>query len=202
MNVRDEPGGSRPKDEKCVFLVNPASANGSTGRRWPELARRAAAAGLEGDTLFSERPGHLVGARARGGARRRRPARRRRRRRIRQRGRERPRRASAPQPDVAVIARGTGWDFVRTFGIPRKLERGGADRARGRRPHDRPRPRLLPRLGRLGRDVDLRERRQRRHERRDRQARERDDEGARRQGLVPLGDVRRLLGLAGDRRSS
>ena len=43
-----------------VFLVNPASANGSTGRRWPELARRAAAAGLEGDTLFSERPGHLA----------------------------------------------------------------------------------------------------------------------------------------------
>jgi YegS/Rv2252/BmrU family lipid kinase len=42
-----------------VFLVNPASANGSTGRRWPELARRAAAAGLEGDALVSERPGHL-----------------------------------------------------------------------------------------------------------------------------------------------
>ena len=45
--------------ERTVFLVNPASANGSTGRRWPELARRAASAGLEGDTLFSERPGHL-----------------------------------------------------------------------------------------------------------------------------------------------
>jgi len=43
-----------------VFLVNPASANGSTGRRWPELARRAAAAGLEGATLFSERQGHLA----------------------------------------------------------------------------------------------------------------------------------------------
>ena len=26
-----------------VFLVNPASANGSTGRRWPEIARRRAA---------------------------------------------------------------------------------------------------------------------------------------------------------------
>ena len=43
-----------------VFLVNPASANGSTGRRWPELARRAAALGLDGDTLLSERPGHLT----------------------------------------------------------------------------------------------------------------------------------------------
>jgi diacylglycerol kinase (ATP) len=43
-----------------VFLVNPASANGSTGRRWPELARRAAALGLQGETLVSERPGHLA----------------------------------------------------------------------------------------------------------------------------------------------
>ena len=43
-----------------VFLVNPAAANGSTGRRWPELARRAAALGLQGETLVSERPGHLA----------------------------------------------------------------------------------------------------------------------------------------------
>ena len=42
-----------------VFVVNPASANGSTGRRWPEIARRAAAAGLEGDDA------HLDPARAR-----------------------------------------------------------------------------------------------------------------------------------------
>jgi YegS/Rv2252/BmrU family lipid kinase len=42
-----------------VFLVNPASANGATGRRWAELERRAAALGLEGETLVSERPGHL-----------------------------------------------------------------------------------------------------------------------------------------------
>ena len=40
-----------------VFLVNPASANGSTGRRWAEMAHRAATKGLEGDALFSERPG-------------------------------------------------------------------------------------------------------------------------------------------------
>src|SRR6185312_4181577 len=43
-----------------AFLVNPASGNGATGRRWPELARRASALGLEGDTLLSERPGHLI----------------------------------------------------------------------------------------------------------------------------------------------
>ena len=59
MNTRDEPGASRAEPGTRVFLVNPAAANGSTGRRWPELARRAAAAGLEGDTLHSERPGHL-----------------------------------------------------------------------------------------------------------------------------------------------
>jgi diacylglycerol kinase (ATP) len=44
---------------ETVFLVNPASDNGATGRRWPELARRAQARGLSGDSLVSERPGHL-----------------------------------------------------------------------------------------------------------------------------------------------
>jgi len=43
-----------------VFLVNPASDNGRTGRRWPELAHRAARLGLEGETLFSEHAGHLI----------------------------------------------------------------------------------------------------------------------------------------------
>jgi len=104
-----------------VFLVNPASANGSTGRRWPELARRAAAAGLEGDTLFSERQGHLaelareaalggaellvvvggdgsVNEVANGLA------------------------GLGRQPEVALVPRGTGWDFSRTFGIPRNID--------------------------------------------------------------------------------
>ena len=44
---------------ETVFLVNPAAANGSTGRRWPEIAHQAAGAGLEGDALLSERRGHL-----------------------------------------------------------------------------------------------------------------------------------------------
>jgi YegS/Rv2252/BmrU family lipid kinase len=106
---------------QTVFLVNPASANGSTGRRWPELARRAAAAGLEGATLFSERQGHLaelareaaldgaellvvvggdgsVNEVANGLA------------------------GLGRQPEVAVVPRGTGWDFSRTFGIPRKVD--------------------------------------------------------------------------------
>ena len=110
-----------PRAEKIVFLVNPAAANGSNGRRWPELARRAAAAGLEGDALFSERRGHLselareaalAGAEllvvvggdgsvhevANGLA------------------------GLPSPPPLAVVPRGTGWDFVRTFGIPRRVE--------------------------------------------------------------------------------
>ena len=51
---------SAPALGPVVFLVNPASANGSTGRRWAEIAKRAATAGLVGETLVSERPGQLV----------------------------------------------------------------------------------------------------------------------------------------------
>ena len=104
-----------------VFLVNPASGAGSTGRRWPEIAHRAAGVGLSGDALFSERPGHLSelartaagnGARllvvvggdgsvnevVNGIA------------------------GLAAQPELAILPRGTGWDFVRTFPIPRRVE--------------------------------------------------------------------------------
>ena len=45
---------------KAAFLVNPASANGSTGKRWPELRQRAQELGLDGDQLLSERQGHLI----------------------------------------------------------------------------------------------------------------------------------------------
>jgi YegS/Rv2252/BmrU family lipid kinase len=107
--------------EGVVFVVNPASANGSTGQRWPEIAHRAAAAGLHGETLLSERPGEvaaLARRAAEGGA-----------------GLivavggdgtvneavnglaelERP-------VELGVIPRGTGTDFVRTFGIPRDVD--------------------------------------------------------------------------------
>jgi YegS/Rv2252/BmrU family lipid kinase len=100
-----------------VFLVNPAAANGATGRRWPEIAHKAAGVGLEGDALLSERRGHLgelareaalAGSRVlvvvggdgsinevvNGLA-----------------GIENP-------PALAIIPCGTGGDFVRTFGIP------------------------------------------------------------------------------------
>lgn len=47
-------------DGPVFFLVNPASANGSTGRRWPGLREQARAAGLDGEERLSERPGHLA----------------------------------------------------------------------------------------------------------------------------------------------
>ena len=116
---------ARP-DPTTVFLVNPASAGGSTGRRWPEIAHRAAALGLPGDALISEEPGQLAQLAAdaiAGGAELLVvvggdgsvnevvngvvPA-----------GRD--------GVEIAVIARGTGWDFVRTYGIPRDLDRAVA----------------------------------------------------------------------------
>jgi diacylglycerol kinase (ATP) len=106
---------------KTAFLVNPASANGKTGKRWPEIARAAHAAGLRGEAIFSERAGQL-GALAReaadegasllvvvggdgtvhevvnGIA-----------------GRE--------GVELALIPRGTGWDFARTHDIPKRLDK-------------------------------------------------------------------------------
>jgi len=110
-------------DDGVVFVVNPASANGSTGRRWPEIAARAAAVGLHGATLMSERPGDVaalteravadgaavivavggdgtvfeaVNGLARSGA--------------------------ADRVELAVLPRGTGTDFVRSLRLPRKLD--------------------------------------------------------------------------------
>jgi len=106
-----------------VFLVNPASANGSTKRAWPEIAHRAATAGLEGETLFSDRPGGIakVAERAAGmGAKRV----------VVVGGDGSVNEAangllavgSGKEVELAVIPRGTGTDFVRTFRIPTKLD--------------------------------------------------------------------------------
>ena len=111
---------NNPRVPRTVFLVNPASENGATGRRWPEIANRAATTGLNGDALLSERPGQLT---------------------------ELARRAADEGAELlvavggdgtvhevvngivgrtgielAVLPRGTGRDFVRTYGIPRKLD--------------------------------------------------------------------------------
>ena len=103
-----------------MFLVNPASANGKTAKQWPEIARAAHAAGLRGEALFSERAGQLgdiareaadhgatllvvvggdgtVHEVVNGIA-----------------GRE--------GVELALIPRGTGWDFARTHAIPKRLD--------------------------------------------------------------------------------
>jgi YegS/Rv2252/BmrU family lipid kinase len=108
--------------DDVAFVVNPASANGSTGRRWPEMARRAAAAGLHGETFVSEAPGDVAaktqlavsnGARlvvAVGGD-----------------GTISEAvngflRAGTEDAELAILPRGTGADYVRTFRIPRRLD--------------------------------------------------------------------------------
>jgi diacylglycerol kinase (ATP) len=104
---------------ETVFLVNPASANGKTGKRWPEIARAAQAAGLRGDAIFSERPGQLADL-----------------------GRQAVDEgasllvvvggdgtvhevvngiAGREGVELALIPRGTGWDFARTHEIPKRL---------------------------------------------------------------------------------
>jgi diacylglycerol kinase (ATP) len=99
--------------------VNPAAEGGSVGRRWPELAHQAATLGLDGDALLSERPGQLGELAAKavnegaslvvavGGD-----------------GtvNEIVQGLAGRDAELAVIPRGTGWDFARTYAIPRKLE--------------------------------------------------------------------------------
>ena len=105
---------------ETVFLVNPAAANGSTGRRWPEIAHKAAAAGLEGDALISEHRGHLgqlARQAAEGGARLL----------VVVGGDGALNEVAngltglAELPDLALLPRGTGGDFARTFGIPNDI---------------------------------------------------------------------------------
>jgi YegS/Rv2252/BmrU family lipid kinase len=100
--------------------VNPAAAGGTTGKRWPEIAHRAAQRGLDGDALISERPGQLTSLAAdavAGGATR-----------LVVVGGDGSVNevvngiGDAHGVELAVIPRGTGWDFVRTFDIPRDVD--------------------------------------------------------------------------------
>ena len=99
--------------------MNPASDNGRTGQRWPQLAHRAEQLGLAGETLFSERPGHLM-----------------------ELARTAVERGAAlvvavggdgtlnevvngvvgTGADLATLPLGTGMDFVRTYGIPTRFD--------------------------------------------------------------------------------
>jgi diacylglycerol kinase (ATP) len=106
--------------------VNPASANGSTGRRWPEIAHRAAAAGLAGETLFSTRPGEIadLAARAVGEGARLLVA-------VGGDGTVNETvngllRTGASDVELAVLSRGTGTDFVQSLGIPGDVDRAVA----------------------------------------------------------------------------
>ena len=70
---------------------------------------------------------------------------------------------AATDVELAVIPRGTGWDFVRTFGIPNDLD-GAIDVAlSGSGARDRPRDGELPHVGRRRGAIDVRERRERGH---------------------------------------
>jgi diacylglycerol kinase (ATP) len=106
-----------------TFVVNPASANGSTRRRWPEIAHRAAALGLQGEALFSERPGGIttlveraVGQGAGlvvvvGGDGT-----------VNEAVNGLLRTGAGLEVELAIIPRGTGTDFIRTFAIPSRLD--------------------------------------------------------------------------------
>jgi YegS/Rv2252/BmrU family lipid kinase len=105
--------------DPAVFLVNPASDNGATGKRWPQLAHAAAGMGLSGDALLSERPDHLAElARTAvdGGARLL----------VVVGGdgsvNEVVNGIAGRDVTLAVIPRGTGWDFARSHRLPRRLE--------------------------------------------------------------------------------
>jgi diacylglycerol kinase (ATP) len=110
---------SRSLTDRTVFLVNPASDNGATGKRWPELAHRAARLGLTGETLFSERPGHLteLARSAVGGGAALVVA-------VGGDGtmNEVVNGIVGLDVDFATIPLGTGMDFGRTYGIPTKFE--------------------------------------------------------------------------------
>jgi diacylglycerol kinase (ATP) len=101
-----------------VFVVNPASGSGKTGRLWPELLERAAARGLRGETLMTKAQGHassLAEEAAANGARV-----------VVVVGGDGTvneavnglRRAGSDSVELAILPRGTGDDFARMFGIP------------------------------------------------------------------------------------
>jgi YegS/Rv2252/BmrU family lipid kinase len=116
-----------------VFLVNPASANGSTGRRWPELEHRAATLGLAGTSVYSKAPGELGGLAAKavadgakllvvvGGDGT-----------VQEVADGLLKAGLGGDVELAVLPRGTGKDFVRSLRIPGKFDEAIAVALNGR----------------------------------------------------------------------
>jgi YegS/Rv2252/BmrU family lipid kinase len=103
---------------KVAFLVNPASGNGTTGRRWHKLRARAEELGLAGDALLSEQRGELI-----------------------ELARDAADRydllvvvggdgtlnevvngVAGTGAELAILPAGTGQDFGRTYGIPTRFD--------------------------------------------------------------------------------
>ena len=114
---------------ETLIIVNPRSANGSTGRRWAEIERGLRARIPAFDLVFTERPGHATDIAREATARYDRIAL------VGGDGTlnevvngliadDRPLR---PDLVLGIIPYGTGGDFVRTLGIPRDLD-GAAER--------------------------------------------------------------------------
>ncbi|HEU5214555.1 MAG TPA: diacylglycerol kinase family protein, partial [Gaiellaceae bacterium] len=97
---------------RILFLVNPASGNGATGKGWPSLRQRAAELGLRGEEVLSEFPGQL--AQAAGEAKRSLL--------VVVGGdgtvNEVVNGVAGTDAEIAVLPGGTGQDFARTHGIP------------------------------------------------------------------------------------
>jgi diacylglycerol kinase (ATP) len=107
-----------------LIIVNPRSADGSTGRRWPEIERGLRARLPALDIAFTERPGHATDIAREAAARYGR---------IALVGGDgtlnevvngliADDRIVRPDLALGIIPRGTGGDFVRSVGIPRDLE--------------------------------------------------------------------------------
>ena len=107
------------------MVVNPASANGRTARAWPDIARRAESLGLAPEVRLTDAPGHAVELTRdalSGGARL-----------ILAVGGDGTvsevvngffdgDRAVSPQAELAVVMRGSGCDFIRTYRIPKQAD--------------------------------------------------------------------------------
>lgn len=109
-------------DSKAIAIVNPRSADGTTGRQWPDLAQMLEREGIAAEGRLTQSPGHaaaLTREALRQGASR-----------IIAVGGDGTvnevingffdgTEAIAPQAELGVLCRGTGCDFIKTLGIPK-----------------------------------------------------------------------------------